>query len=137
MTLPCSVEKDTACLRVAGDHVQWSARCPVRRDGFDALMKEVREIHHLGVRQACLMVGTVASRGTDAVPKPVPQDNRGSDEIRTAVCSLRGAPVTIDAVLRVDKSAPVRGGSIDTLTFGWACLDGKNCSNEESGKSLQ
>jgi len=94
-------------------------------------MEKMGKIQDLIIGECRLMVCAFANRRANAIPKPVSQDDSGTNQIRPAVRSLHGASVTVDAVLRVNEFAAIRCGIIDALPLGGPCLRSEHGRKEE------
>jgi hypothetical protein len=76
------------------------------------------------------MSGAFASGRPNAVAQPISQNNRGSDQVGTAIRSLGRTSMAVDAVLGVDEPAPVCSRVIDALPFCGTGLRQKRSKNQ-------
>ena len=95
------------------------------------MMQEVRQIDHLSLREIAWMARQGFHCRSDFVAETVMKHQRRSNQIRAVLTALDVAPMTVDAVLRVDCAAARGCRIVDHLTFGGTSLTGSKCVQRE------
>jgi hypothetical protein len=131
VALSCSVKEASAGVGIPRNNVQSPARISVAHNGFHALMKEMRNVHHLGVREFRLMSATFSNRRPDSVSETIAQNDNGANQVGTVSGAFGGAPMAVDAVLGVDKASTICGSIVYPLPFGWPALYGEQRGKQE------
>jgi hypothetical protein len=120
----CAIEVGFPRFDIAGEHVWRLIRVPVARCRFDALMKEMRQIENLLLREISRMIRELLHGGPDLVAEPVMQHNDGANQVGTVISALDVASMAVDAVLGINGTAARRRSIIDDLADGGSRLTG-------------